>query len=333
MHIHTFHIAGTHCPSCKILIEDILIEDSTIHKVFVDLKNQTITIETTSPEHQNILAEKLTTKIIPHGYKILLEKPNTTSTSTIWQALPIGLAALALFFLLQKSGLLNFGIGEQTTATTSFLIGLIASVSSCLAIVGGLVLSLSAKISQDNQSDTKTFILFHAGRLGGFTILGAALGALGQAIGINFTFTAILGLIASTIMIALGLNLIGVIKQNKLTISSNIFQFFRKMENHSITPLFLGFGTFFLPCGFTQAMQIAALSSGSAINGALIMLSFAIGTLPMLTILSFGSAKFAHSKKALLFFQTAGIVVIGFGLFSLLGGLAGLGIIPPLFNI
>ena len=110
------------------------------------------------------------------------------------------------------------------TPTTSFIIGLIASVSSCLAIVGGLVLSLSAKISEDNVSDTKTFILFHIGRLVSFAILGGLLGLLGNAIGINFTFTAILGIIASLIMLALGFNLVGIFARNKVTLHAGIFQ-------------------------------------------------------------------------------------------------------------
>jgi hypothetical protein len=38
--------------------------------------------------------------------------------------------------------------------------------------------------------------------------------------------------------------------------------------------------TFFLPCGFTQAVQIYAISTGSFIQGSFIMLLFAIGTMP-----------------------------------------------------
>jgi len=234
---------------------------------------------------------------------------------------------------LQKSGILNLGIGGQTTPVTSFIIGLIASVSSCLAIVGGLVLSLSAKISQDNVSDTKTFLLFHIGRLVSFAVLGGVLGAVGSAIGINFTFTAILGLLASVVMLLLGLNLLGVLAKNKITLPSGIFKFFRKIEHETLTPLIIGFATFFLPCGFTQSMQVAALASGSFMSGLFIMLAFALGTLPMLVLLSFGSASLAHGKHAPLFFKAAGVVVIGLGLFALLAGLAGLGIINPLFNI
>ena len=244
------------------------------------------------------------------------------------------LTCLFLFFLLQKSGILNLGIGGETTPVTSFIIGIIASLSSCLAIVGGLVLSLSAKITQNNNgSNKKPFILFHIGRLFGFAILGGILGLIGKAIEINFIFSAILGLIASSVMIMLGLNLLGVFTKSKITLPSNIFSFFRKVEHDSWAPLLIGLGTFFLPCGFTQSMQIAALSSGTFASGFLIMFSFALGTLPVLALLSFGSVSFAHSKYAPLFFKSTGVVVFGLGMFALLSGLAGVGIINPLFNI
>lgn len=342
MNKYTFHVSGTHCASCKILIEDILNEEDIVNNVQVNLKSQMVEIDINSDKTQEELLEILNPKISSHKYalsidpfdKLRARKPNN---SLIWQALPIGILFLVLFFWLQKSGILNIGLGGGVTPTTSFIIGLIASVSSCLAIVGGLVLSLSAKISQDNISDKKTFILFHIGRLVSFAVLGGVLGAIGNAIGISFTFTAILGIIASLIMLVLGLNLVGVFAKNNFTLHSGIFQkintAFRKIEHKNLTPLLVGFGTFFLPCGFTQSMQFSALSSGSFGAGAILMLAFALGTLPVLLLLSFGSSSFAHSKYAPLFFKSAGVVVIGFGLFALLGGLAGLGVIAPLFNI
>ena len=333
--IHLFHVTGTHCPSCKILIEDILQEQNLIDQVTVDLKNETIAVVTKNEQDTNELMQSLGALIKPNGYSLSLEKlaVENKNNDIIWQALPIGLAFLVLFFLLQKSGVLNFGIGGTATPTTSFVIGLVASVSSCLAIVGGLILSISAKISQDNISDKKTIVLFHFGRLAGFAILGGLLGLLGEIIGINFTVSAILGLLASLVMILLGLNLVGILSKNKITLPAGIFKFFRRIEHQTFAPLLVGLGTFFLPCGFTQSMQIAALSSGSFITGSLIMFSFALGTFPVLALLSFGSASLAHSKFAPLFFKTAGVVVIGLGIFALLGGLTGLGIIRPLFNI
>ena len=335
MKTYTFHVSGTHCASCKIFIEDILNEQIGIQNTYVDLKNEIVSVETELDNSKHELAEILTSKIKHNGYTLSVEKviQEKKSDDVIWKAIPIGLVFLALFFILQKSGILNLGIGGGATPTTSFIIGLIASVSTCLAIVGGLVLSLSAKVSQDNVSDKKNFVLFHTGRIVSFAILGGVLGAVGNAIGINFTFTAILGLVASVVMLLLGLNLVGVFAKNKVALPSGIFNFFRKIEHKTFTPLAIGFGTFFLPCGFTQAMQVVALSSGSFMSGALIMFAFALGTFPMLALLSFGSASFAHSKQAPLFFKSAGVVVIGLGLFALLAGLAGLDIINPLFNI
>ena len=332
---YKFYVSGTHCASCKILIEDILNEQEFIKNTKVDLKKETLEFETNDPRSIEELATLLTEKVMSNGYKISVEKSEEKyeQDSVIWKAIPIGLLLLVLFFLLQKSGILNIGLGGKATPTTAFLIGLIASVSSCLAVVGGLVLSLSAKVSQDDVSDTKTFLLFHTGRLFSFALLGGVLGALGNVIGINFTLNAILGIIASIVMLLLGLNLVGIFKKNKMTIHSGIFEFFRKIEHKTLTPIILGFGTFFLPCGFTQSMQLAALSSGSFLFGMLIMLSFALGTLPVLLLLSFGSASFAHSKYAPLFFKSAGILVIGLGSFALLSGLVGLGIINPFFNI
>ena len=346
MKTYTLHVSGTHCASCKILIEDILKEQDFVQNVQVNLKRETVEVaiedrdtEEKAPEE---IANILTNKIKSHGYVLSVEKNIHPAFGTpqegnkiIWQALPIGLLFLALFFLLQKSGILNLGLGGKTTPTTSFIIGLIASVSSCLAVVGGLILSLSATVSQDKDDkiDKKNFTFFHIGRIVSFALLGGVLGALGGALNISFTFTAILGILASVVMLLLGLNLVGMFAKNKITLPSGLFQFFRKIEHKTFTPLIIGFATFFLPCGFTQSMQVVALSSGSFTSGMLIMFAFALGTLPVLLLLSFGSASFAHSKYAPLFFKSAGVVVIGLGLFALLGGLAGLGIIPPLFNI
>jgi len=334
---YTFHVSGTHCAACKILIEDILKEQDFIKSAKVDLNKKTVEINTDSDKNQGELAQILTEKIKSNGYilsveKLILEKK---SDDVIWKAIPIGLVFLVLFFLLQKSGILNFSIGGKTTPTTSFIIGLIASVSSCLAIVGGLILSLSAKIAKDDDDELKRkpFILFHLGRLLSFAILGGVLGLIGGAIGINFTFSAILGIIASLVMIILGINLLGIFKKNTLTLPSHIFSFFRKVEHTTLAPIVVGVGTFFLPCGFTQSMQVVALSSGSFMSGLLIMFAFALGTLPVLAFLSFGSVSFAHSTYAPLFFKSTGVVVLGLGVFALLAGLAGLGIINPLFSI
>jgi len=138
MKTYTFYLSGTHCPSCKILIEDTLIEQDGVTKALVNLKQKTVLIECEHNGDTENLVCTLSEKIESFGYRLAQEriKENTKQEGLIWQAIPIGLIFLILFFLLQKSRILNFGIGGQITPTTSFVIGLIASVSSCLAVVG-----------------------------------------------------------------------------------------------------------------------------------------------------------------------------------------------------
>lgn len=335
MKTYSLHVAGTHCASCKILIEDLLAELPLLDKAEVNLNQKKLVIETNSILPLDQLVASINNQISNHGYSVSREVSEIRPESSFaWLALPLGFGLLLIFFLLQKSGLLNVGFGSEVTPGVSLLIGLIASVSSCLAVVGGLVLSLSARLAEDNVSDTKTFLLFHLGRLASFGLLGGALGAFGSVIGLSFTFSALLGLLASLVMILLGLQLLGFLQLSQLLPASpQLFNFFRRVEGGGVAAFSLGAGTFFLPCGFTQAMQIVALSSGSFVTGSLIMFAFALGTLPVLALLSFGATPLSHSRFAFLFFPTAGVVVVGLGIFSLLSGLAGLGLINPLFNL
>jgi len=107
----------------------------------------------------------------------------------------------------------------------------------------------------------------------------------------------------------------------------DLFPFFRKLQfripkkfskritgieniSNKYTPVLLGILTFFLPCGFTQSMQINAMTSGNFVGGGLTMLVFALGTFPVLALISFTSVKFAHSLRSGIFFKTAGFIVI-----------------------
>lgn len=336
MQTFTLHVTGTHCSACKILIEDILNEQPTIKEVHVDLNKKIVTVRgefTRSPE---VLAKEWSTLLAEHNYSLSTEKQTEKKDykSAIY-ALPLGLAILAGFILLQKSGIINLSFEGGLSPITTLLIGVIASLSSCLAVVGGLILSLSANMSTDIKT-TRPISLFHIGRLAGFAILGGTLGSLGNVIAINQTITGTFGVLVSLIMIILGINLLDLFhgaKKFQLALPRSIYTKITSIEKGLFAPLIIGLGTFFLPCGFTQSMQLAALSSGSFLKGAEIMFTFALGTLPMLAIISFGSFRFAQTRYASLFFKTAGIVVIGLGLFALLSGLAGLGIIKPLINL
>ena len=90
---YIFHVSGTHCASCKILIEDILGEQELVKNVRVNLKKEIVEIETDSDKSPLELAALLSGKIKPNGYTLSVEKriEEKKDDNTIWQSIPIGL--------------------------------------------------------------------------------------------------------------------------------------------------------------------------------------------------------------------------------------------------
>jgi sulfite exporter TauE/SafE len=245
-------------------------------------------------------------------------------------AIPITIFFVALFVILQKLGFVNLIKTSNVSYSTSFLIGLIASVSSCMAVVGGLVLSMSANFAKSGDR-VRPQVLFHLGRLVSFFILGGVIGLLGSKFQLNDNGTFIISFIVAIILIILGLNLLDIFpwaKKLQLTLPSVFSAKIQGLKglNHTLTPVLIGVVTFFLPCGFTQSMQIYTLSTGSFWIGAFTMLAFALGTLPILAILSFSTSGIKNKAWSPVFFKTAGLIVIFFGLFNLYNSLNIIGI-------
>ena len=86
------------------------------------------------------------------------------------------------------------------------------------------------------------------------------------------------------------------------------------------TAFLLGGLTFFLPCGFTQALQLYVLAKGDVLTGGLIMLAFALGTLPALLSLS-ALSSFAKGVFQRRFLKIAGAAVVVLGLLNIQSGL------------
>ena len=234
-------------------------------------------------------------------------------------------------------GIVNLITADEVGYGTAFVIGLVASVSTCMAVVGGLTLSISANFAKEGDK-TKPQIYFHLGRLISFFILGGVIGALGSVFQLGLMGTFALNVFVALVLLILGINLLDVfpaIKKLQPTIPKFIGKRVHGLKdiNHTLTPFLVGIATFFLPCGFTQSMQIYTLTTGSFLTGALIMFSFALGTLPVLALLSFSSLGIHKKAQSGVFFKTAGLVVIFFGILSLLGAFTAIGIIPPVFNI
>ncbi|MDR0627306.1 MAG: sulfite exporter TauE/SafE family protein, partial [Bifidobacteriaceae bacterium] len=87
---------------------------------------------------------------------------------------------------------------------------------------------------------------------------------------------------------------------------------------------------FFLPCGFTQAVQVYALSTGSAAQAGLVMAVFALGTTPGL--LGAGAlGALAKGQAARRIFRFIGVAVCAFALVNLVGAVQVLR--PDLFAV
>jgi len=339
MKTYIFHVSGMHCSSCPILTESELNEVPEVQKAKASLKYHRVEVTgdfgDKSSEH---IARDLSEVLKPHGYSLSLEKQkHQVKWADFSVAILIAGAFIAFFIVLQKLGIVNLVSASHVTYGAAFVIGLIASVSTCMAVVGGLVLSLSANFAKEGDK-VRPQALFHIGRLVSFFVLGGAIGALGSAFQLGGKGTLALGLAVSVVLLILGINLLDVFPwMKKIQPALPRFLGMRvhglKNVNHTLTPLLVGMATFLLPCGFTQSMQIYALTTGSFWIGALTMFVFALGTLPVLMLLSFSSVGIRTKAGSGIFFKSAGLIVIFFGLFNLISSLVAAAIIPPLFNL
>lgn len=335
---YTFHVSGMHCNACVLMTESELQDLPYVSRAKTTLKTHSVTVTGDfGGKSQEEIAAELTKVLLPKGYRLSIEKiKKERKWSDFKIAVPVAFAFVVVFVLLQKTGLVNLISGDGVSYGTAFVIGIVASLSTCMAVVGGLLLSMSATFAREGDK-IKPQVLFHAGRLISFFILGGAIGALGSVFQLNTSATFALSFIIGIVMLVMGINLLDVFHVTK-RFQLGMPRFISKHAlgvskfNHTFTPALVGVATFFLPCGFTQSMQLYTLSTGSFLMGGLTMLAFALGTLPVLALISFSSLSINGSGKASIFFKTAGLIVIMFALFNLLNSFVVIGLIPPLFN-
>lgn len=334
----TFHVGGMHCNACILLTESELEDVPYITKAKSSLKNNDVTITGNfGDKSDETIVKELTDVLSKHGYALYTEsQAKEKNWSEFKLAIPIAVAFAVLFVFLQKIGLVNLVTASKVTYGTAFVLGIVASLSTCMAVVGGLLLSMSATFAKEGDR-VKPQLLFHAGRLVSFFVLGGVIGALGSVFELSVNATFVLGVIIALVMLILGINLLDVFHSTQkfqLGMPKLISRYALDVSkwNHSLTPLLVGVVTFFLPCGFTQSMQIYTLSTGSFMKGGLTMLAFALGTLPVLALISFSSFSIRKSTKSGIFFKSAGLIVIMFAIFNLINSLVAAGYIPPLFS-
>lgn len=340
----TLYVEGMHCAACEILIEKKLSERENIVSTDIDVSQGTAKVKY---KGEKLNLDSINEELSSYGYSV---GEKISGHKDQKQLITIGskgellvniyvlkrfllvfttlIVILGLFFLVNKTGLQGLVTVDSTSSLPMFfLFGLVAGSSTCAALVGGILLSMAKQWNENYASANSKLtragphLLFHLGRLISFTILGGVLGLLGGAIQITPVVTALIVAIVSVAMLILGLQMLDVkwAYAIRLTLPK---QLGRSVASKHVTnrfvPFIIGVLTFFLPCGFTIVAQGVALSSGSFLSGALIMLMFALGTLPVLGAISIGSLKFGGSiKVGSIFNKVAGLLVIFFALFNL----------------
>ncbi|MCC7357337.1 sulfite exporter TauE/SafE family protein [Candidatus Uhrbacteria bacterium] len=335
---YTFNVNGMHCKACVFLTEDELRAHPKVSFVKTSLKTRTVEVrgDFTNASAEEVMKE-LSSLLSKHTLSII-PQVNSNKWRELIIAFPIAFGFILLFFLLQKGGIIQLVNAEQMSFGTAFFIGVIASLSTCMAVVGGLILSISATSAKDGGK-VGPQILFHIGRIISFLVLGGLIGAVGASFQLGAWGSGILGIVIGLVMFILGLNLLDIFTWTKqlqpsmpISISKRGISMVKKM-NHKVIPIMIGVLSFFLPCGFTQSMQIYALGTGSFVQGALTMFAFALGTFPVLACVSFSSFSLKDGFHSGVFFKSAGLIVIVFSVFNILNSLVAVGLIQPVFNI
>lgn len=220
---------------------------------------------------------------------------------------------------------------DVTTAAAAFMVGLLGSahcIGMCGGIVGAVTMGLPPAIRDSYLRLVPYLLLYNAGRIISYSIIGAFAGLIGQELA-----SVLIGevqsygrIIAALFMIALGLYVAGW-WQMLVALERAGSKLWRRIEPlgrrflpvRGPLPAFgLGLVWGWLPCGMVYAMLPLALTGGSAAGGALVMASFGLGTLPMLFAMGSAARWLTSLFQRPRVRQAAGVLILVFGLATLL---------------
>ena len=331
----TVQITGMHCRSCELLIEGEFKKIKGVKRVEASFKKKEVIIYSKYYLSDN----KIKAVIERTGYKVGIEKPKSWITGdpqTYKDLFTALLIFIVIYILARRLGIFNLSLGAKNNPSSLLvvlMVGLTAGFSTCMALVGGLILGISARHAEKHPEATpmqkfRPHLYFNLGRIASYFVLGGVIGLIGKAFQLSGSVLGILTIIIGIVMLVVGFQLTELfprLSNISLTLPTGLTKILGIKKHHEkeyshLNSIMVGALTFFLPCGFTQAMQLYAMSTGNFLSGALIMGAFALGTAPgLLGIGGLTSAiKGAFARR---FFKFAGIVVVGLAIFNISNGL------------
>ena len=225
-----------------------------------------------------------------------------------------------------------------------FVVGLAGSIH-CVGMCGGIVGALSATarpaparaaiaiVPAATASAALPHVLaYNAGRIGSYMLAGALAGGLAggarSLVGLAGVQAGFYWL-ANLMLVALGLYLMNAWRG--LAVLERGGRVLWQRAQPAIAPLMrslmpadqphksfaLGALWGWLPCGMVYSALATAMLSGSASDGAAVMLAFALGTLPMLTGLGLLGARLQRAMQQRRVRIACGLLVLGFGVIGL----------------
>jgi len=216
----------------------------------------------------------------------------------------------------------------------AFIAGLLGGIH-CVGMCGGIVGALTFGIDSASQSSPHSkkqlypyLLAYNSGRLLSYSFAGLLVGGISMLatnLPVLHNIQFALQIFAAFFMIALGLYIggwwVGLRKIEKAggVIWKRIEPFSRKLipVKTPFQALILGSLWGWLPCGLVYSILFWSISTGSAIEGGLLMLSFGLGTLPMLLAMGFFAAGLTSFIRKNWVKYLAGGIIISFGVFSL----------------
>lgn len=224
----------------------------------------------------------------------------------------------------------------ELTIAAAFMIGLLGSthcIGMCGGIVGALTMGLPETTRQSPLKLLPYLLTYNSGRLISYTLAGLIVGLISSSAGSFFQVGEfpIGGIVGGLFMVALGIY-IGGWMQTMAPLERLGGHFWRKIEpvgrrfmpvKSPLQALGLGFFWGWLPCGLVYSTLAWAATSGNAANSAILMLSFGVGTLPMLLVMGGFAEKLQRFTRHKWTRYIAGILLIAFGAMILSKALSG----------
>jgi sulfite exporter TauE/SafE len=225
---------------------------------------------------------------------------------------------------------------NELTLAAAFMIGLLGSthcIGMCGGIVGALTMGLPKSTRQSALKLLPYLLTYNVGRLLSYSLAGLIIGLLSSTMSDFFQIGRfpIGGLVGGLFMVALGIYIGGWL-QTMTWLERLGGYFWRLIEpigrrfmpvSSPVQALGLGFIWGWLPCGLVYSTLALAATSANAVNSAMLMLAFGVGTLPVLLVMGSFADKLQRFTRNRWIRYIAGALLIAFGAMILSKALSG----------